>query len=281
MTPVVAFSAILAYIRDRMSKDKNLLIAIVGEPGSGKSYVAMALALALDPNFDISRVVFFAKDFVKKLREPAFKNQKGACIVWEEVGVEFKNIDFHKPLNNAISDIFQTNRCRNKITIMTTPYSSFIDKKGRLLINMIIEPVEIDYENEITWCTVHVHDTNARLGKTYQKRIKWEDASGGFNDYGEFSFRKPSDKFLKKYTPKKLNFVEWVEERAEQTIDMLATKERKTLGFKAYLDVALSMDEELLKRKGKFNTYRIANALKCSINMASRIRNDLELSTHT
>ena len=44
--------------------NKNWLCIVCGATGSGKSYTALKIAETVDPNFNIKKVVFTAKDFM-------------------------------------------------------------------------------------------------------------------------------------------------------------------------------------------------------------------------
>ncbi|MHA1829049.1 MAG: hypothetical protein ACTSX6_10440 [Candidatus Heimdallarchaeaceae archaeon] len=73
-------------------------VAVTGEPGIGKSYLAMDFARVLDPKFTIDQVVFnFAQFMELVLRLPM-----GRPIVFDEPSYAMGKRDWYKELNKAL-----------------------------------------------------------------------------------------------------------------------------------------------------------------------------------
>ena len=67
---------------DVLKKDEDKFIIVDGGEGTGKSSLAMQLASALDPNFNLSKVAFNSIQFDKIIKD--LNRKKGDCIVLDE-----------------------------------------------------------------------------------------------------------------------------------------------------------------------------------------------------
>ncbi len=145
-------SIFIAQIRRRLlERDQNVIIAIDGQTGSGKSFSAISLAMAIDPLFTIDNIFFTAKEFLNA----QLKARKGQVLVWDETGVEFGSRDFATKLNKAISKVFQTMRFKNTAVILTVPRLNMIDKHARELIHYHIHSERILYSYRLALLKIY------------------------------------------------------------------------------------------------------------------------------
>jgi len=131
--------------RRLLSQNKNCLIAICGETGSGKSYQALRLGEDIDPNFSSENVVTSAEGFLDALEKPFIK--AGTAIVWDEAGVGLPSREWQTIQNKCINYVMQTFRHMNIAVIFTTPNLGFIDVQLRNLFHFYLETQSIDYKN--------------------------------------------------------------------------------------------------------------------------------------
>lgn len=131
-------------------KDKNRLIAITGETGSGKSNIGISLASMIDAKFSVDHIVFDSEDFLNLLKSG--KLRKGSVVVWDEAGVGMGAREFMTVINRVLSTVTQTFRHLNLVVIFTLPYLSFLDKSTRILIHINIETKVIYYKEEVAVC---------------------------------------------------------------------------------------------------------------------------------
>jgi len=158
----------LKYILDRILKNKNCIIMVVGETGSGKSYSALRLAEALaeiqEIPFDVDNVAFEAEEFLKLLRKEL---PKGSPIVFDECGVAFQARTFMSFINRTLSYTLQTIRRKNHIIIMTVPDISFVDAQGRKLIHMMLITEKIIHSRKVARLRPYIISITYRTGKVY------------------------------------------------------------------------------------------------------------------
>lgn len=140
-------------------KNRNCLIVIVGDTGKGKSYVALRIAHALDPegfneNTIRERVVAEPKQFIDLVVKKKDKLNNGSVIVFDEAGTGMAARQWHSANNQAIDYILQTFRYQQLIVIFTVPNLSFIDTHARRLFHYYVEALDIDKKNNLNICKI-------------------------------------------------------------------------------------------------------------------------------
>ena len=197
---------IIQKLRERLLEyDKNLLIAVCGETGSGKSSSALSIAERIDPDFTVKHLVFNARDFIELLDRDKHELNRGQVIIWDEAGVGLSAKDFQTVTNKAISNITQTFRSRNLAVIFTTPTFKFIDKSVRLLFHQYIETRYINFKKKqvaVKWTTLQY---NPRMNKIYEHYYTTE-MNGRIVEMNPVMIPKPSAQLWHRYLKKKRRF---------------------------------------------------------------------------
>jgi hypothetical protein len=134
------YNPFLEFIKDRIRHNKNCIIVIVGGTGSGKSWAALSLAEALDPEFTTDNITFSAKKFIKLIRKDF---PPGSVLMFDEGGVDLSAREFMSKKNRILSKILQTVRYKNHIIILTVPDLKFIDTHARKLAHLILQTAGI------------------------------------------------------------------------------------------------------------------------------------------
>jgi hypothetical protein len=123
-------------------ENRNVMLAICGGTGSGKSWAAIRIGWINDRRddegrrFDLERIVFTPEDFMALVKK---KLPAGSWIVWDEVGVGMNSRQWYSLRNQLISYIAQTFRYKNYGVIFTVPGFNYIDVQVRRLIHAYIE----------------------------------------------------------------------------------------------------------------------------------------------
>jgi len=128
------------WAKRRMGSKRNFLLAIVGETGSGKSYMGLRLGEVLDPNcdFDISHVTFTPEEFFECLGR--LKNN--CFILFDEAGVSYSHREFQSMANKMLGFVFQTFRYKFINVIFTLPTLGYLDYVGRGLLHAVIRMLD-------------------------------------------------------------------------------------------------------------------------------------------
>lgn len=132
-----------SWVNRRLKTKRNFLMAVVGETGSGKSYLGLRLAEKFDRNgdFNVDHMVFTAGDFldcVNKLGNHCF-------IVVDEAGLMFSHREYATMVNRMLGFILQSFRYKFLNCIFTLPNLGFMDYVGRSLMHCVVRMLDHGY----------------------------------------------------------------------------------------------------------------------------------------
>jgi len=188
---------ILKIMSDRVHvENKNVILIIVGETGSGKSWASLRIAERLDPKFTIDNVVFDVVSFINAVENA----KKGTAIVFDEVGIGASNRSSMSNINKAVSALAQSFRHRNTFNILTLPSFDMVDKHLRQLAHFQIETIMVANDKCLT--KFKTIQNNPGYGKVYRKYVH------ASNDtvITRLNINKPSKRLIDPYEKKKVEF---------------------------------------------------------------------------
>lgn len=116
----------VSVIKNRIKKNKNFVCAITGKPGTGKTWTAIAKAVQIDPDFDVSQQLFFEvpdmMEVIEKFNDPnhELSKRKYKVMVLDEPQYSLSNRKWQSDFNQAFNDVLSTFRHQNIIMIMAT-----------------------------------------------------------------------------------------------------------------------------------------------------------------
>lgn len=198
------------------SERKNALVAIFGDPGTGKSYTAISLAERVDDKFNIDKVVFTAQEFLEVID----KCDRGEVIIFDEAGVGVPAREWQSVQNKLISYVLQTFRYKNLCVIFTTPHVSYIDKQVRLLINIAAVTKKVHISKDIVQANFYFRDSNPLQDIPVFKPLKIINSQGEY-DINPVYVPKPREELVKLYEEKSRKYKEKVREEAREKIKQL------------------------------------------------------------
>lgn len=128
-----------------LKKDRDFVAVIDGEEGVGKSVLAQQIALYLDPEFNIDKIVFNSDDFLRLIKDP--KTKKGSCIVLDEAFSAANNRASLTEVNRSMIGVATEMRQKNLFILMVLPSFFDLDKffalwRCRVLIHVYFTPDE-------------------------------------------------------------------------------------------------------------------------------------------
>jgi ABC-type dipeptide/oligopeptide/nickel transport system ATPase component len=241
--------------------NRNLLIALVGAPGSGKSYTGLRLAELFDEAFrnaksidEIqkivdSRIVTHPKDFARVIKEDDTL-KPGSVLLMDEAGIQL-SYEKWQSLNNVLtSHILQSFRNRHLIVLFTMPNMKFLSIQARRLLHYLIDVQGIDFRRKKTICNVKRYQTNVESGKIYRHtpRDIVDDCRTEFNI---FEFNKVSELIAKSYENKISQFKDDVTEDVFEQLDTIEKKEEEKRKREKKIDFEGLTKDVLTKLKNK------------------------------
>ena len=117
------------FILERLEHEGSVVAIFVGRTGSSKSGSAISLAYAMDPTFNLDRIVFKIEDFFRISTENNLP--PGSFLVFDDAGVDAGSRRWQDEKNQAFGAILQTFRYKQLPTLITTPRLGFLDKQVR------------------------------------------------------------------------------------------------------------------------------------------------------
>jgi deoxyadenosine/deoxycytidine kinase len=157
----------LEWIRNRVRTDKDYIIAVVGEEGSGKSVLASHLAYTLDNDFEIEKNMVYSYE---DARQAQYTLPKYSAIVWDEAIFQFFKRNAMTREGKEGVELLNVIRYRNQINIFVIPdlhelenylsvkrvrtvFECREDKYGNNGIALLKQPYHDQYRYKTNWYT--------------------------------------------------------------------------------------------------------------------------------
>ena len=131
---------LLQWFLRRLKKNQNAIVVFTGGTGSGKSLSAIRLGELLDPDFNVSRIVFTVKDFLNLVNSNL---KSGSVIIFDDAGLGINAREWRSKHAMVFGMLTQGFRYKQIITIITVPSLGFIEKQSRKLVHLIFESTDV------------------------------------------------------------------------------------------------------------------------------------------
>jgi len=102
-------------------------VAVTGEAGEGKSYLAWILCLLLDRKFTVDQIVYTYADYMKLLRGLPM----GRCIMFDEPSYAMGKRDWYKQINKVLVQTIESQRFKVHPLFIPIINKSLLDKTIR------------------------------------------------------------------------------------------------------------------------------------------------------
>jgi ABC-type dipeptide/oligopeptide/nickel transport system ATPase component len=131
-------------IERRLEANRNIIVLLIGESGSGKSWAALRLAEQVDPGFNAKRRLVFTLDGLMALLNAPEAIQPGDVVVWDEAGIGASARQAMTKVNVIFSAIVESVRFRRFALLFTVPDLAMIDPNARRMCHLILESKGVD-----------------------------------------------------------------------------------------------------------------------------------------
>lgn len=105
-------------------KDKDWLVIIDGQEGSGKSVFAMLLGKVLDPDLNMSRICMTPQDFTKAI----LTAKKGQCVIFDEAFTGLSSRGALTEINRVLVSLMMEMRQKNLYVLIVMPTFFELDR---------------------------------------------------------------------------------------------------------------------------------------------------------
>jgi DNA-binding CsgD family transcriptional regulator len=195
--------------KERFGKNKNVLLAITGPTGSGKSYACLRIAELwyqerFHKPFPPENICFSNGEAMKLISSG--KLEKGELLVLEEVGVNLGSLDFQQKASKMFVYILQSFRSMNIGLLMNLPVLTMLNKGSRQLLHGHMITTGIDSRNKQCKLKLYLHQLNQNSGKSYWKypRIKIDGKALAIK---RLAYNIPTSELSSPYESKKLKYL--------------------------------------------------------------------------
>jgi hypothetical protein len=210
-------SIVLGRAKQRLwRQNKNFLMAICGETGSGKSYSALTIASYLDKGFTAERVCFSPLEIIQQINAGNVK--RGDVLVLDEAGANFSSRDWQRVENKRFGTLLQTFRHQNLGLIFTLPVLDFMDLQGRSLIHVFAETQGIDYEHRLVKLKLMMLQYSSLTRVLYKKYPRIRLADGRIVKVPFLWISEPNPTLKRAYEKKKRAFCRELNKNIEQAL---------------------------------------------------------------
>ncbi len=132
---------IIAHFKDRIERNRNNLVLMVGETGLSKSLSSLRIAELMHPD---PFITLSPKEVLKE----GPKQSKGEVMVYDDIGSTLGARDSSMITNRVISYYAESFRFLNTTLIMSAPNIGMVDLNLRRLLHLVFEMIQIDYLKE-------------------------------------------------------------------------------------------------------------------------------------
>jgi hypothetical protein len=237
----------------------------LGDVGSGKSWGAITQAESLDPTFTSDRIVFNAQDFLSALDTI---ETKGACLVYDELGVGHNARRFYSETNIMINEVLQTMRYQQCCVIFSVPDFNFIDKVSRRLAHAVMTFTRTGSNSPKAYVRFLRQDRYS--GDEYRLRPLVPSEEGyGYDKLNTLNFiRRPSEKLLKAYDKKAF---EYKTELRKKNLKRLSKNDDVGENVESALESILKRPELFTNKRGSFDWMLVKNEFKLGRDSAQTV----------
>lgn len=250
-------NSIIRYIANRVLRNnKNMLVALTGQVGSGKSWSGLSMCemyskltgIPFDPSV---HVISSLKELLKLITsKDVDKNVRvGTAILFDEPQVEANSRAWQSEVNQAFNALMSTFRNQRLVVFFALPYLEMIDKQSRILFMGEFRVEGFDRNTKITTIKPRFLEWNKSKEEFYRKRLIIEFAVEGKVKRNSIKLHnwhipKPSDSVVEVYEAIKKKFSDDLNKKLLERIEL---KEKVNEGK--------NKNEEFLKIKELYDKY--------------------------
>jgi len=252
------------WMKNRLDHNKNILLAITGPTGSGKSYTNHRIAELwykdyFNEDYLVTHTCFSISELMKLLVSDEIR--KGELIILEEAGTSLNSLDFQNKISKLFSFILQSFRSMNIILIFNLPVLTMLNKSARLLLHAHFITQKIDYSNKVCKIKPLFHQLNQEKGKSYWKYLRIK-SFGKIRAVKRINYTIPSPEIIKVYENKKFKFVQKLSKDFSKELEQIEKDEMYKLSRNDLTRIEQETFDDIEK---EFSVKEIADRRQCCL----------------
>jgi len=182
----------------------NFLGIITGKHRTGKSLASLSLSHALDPTFFDemeNRVVYYANDFLRVIKDLSKRKIIGGCVVFDESGIGYGSRDWYQESNKAVGGAMQVVGRYQPIVFFVSQDIRLIDSQIRKYFHAFFEMNR--HTKNYAFVKAYGVSQDKKSGKIYHLYSRFnypnEDASGKKIRFIGIRIKRPPKELEKRY----------------------------------------------------------------------------------
>lgn len=256
------------WMMNRFNRNKNILTAVTGQTGSGKSYQDLRRAelwyqYRFKCEFPTENICFSIAELMQRITSGNLK--RGEILIFEEAGANFGSLDFQTKISKVFGYVLQSFRSMNIGIFFNLPHLSMLNKQARMLIHVHFATNGIQNDGT-SLCKAYFRQVNQSTGKIYGKYMKVKINNGAKIQIKEFRYHLPSDELRKAYENKKAKFLQ---ELTTEFTEYVSTMQVESIAKVKRKDLTENQKKIYEMNQKGFNNNEIAEAMDYKISMVS------------
>lgn len=216
--------------RRTLHLNKNVIIAVVGATGTGKSYSCLRIGERMKEltsprkKYNVEHCCRDLNEFMNVLNSNKIK--KGDVIILEEVGINIDARKWQNKMNRLINYILQSFRNKNLVCLLNLPDIRMLDINTRRLLHGVISTKGIDKEKQVSIISFKVRQHNYESHKDYWKYLRAR-IDGRIKKVKLITLKKASDDLIEAYEIRRKEFTDKLNKSVQEEIDQDNRREAK------------------------------------------------------
>lgn len=231
-------SSLVSWTKNRVKRNENANIMVVGPTGSGKSYTCLRLAKDIDPEFNVDeQVVFGFAEMLRLIKKfnnvipSKLSEKKYKVIILEEFQIHQNAQNWYDELSKLLNQLLSTYRHQNLILLVNAPFEDMINAQSRRLFHMIIEMKGKNEKKKLSRIRPKLLQYNPKQGKFYEHSLFVITPKGDKHVYVKtplYVLKIPPKEMVDIYEVKKTAFTNKLNEEIERKLFAREEKDNPT-----------------------------------------------------
>jgi len=187
-------------LMERIQRNRDCPVLLTGDPGIGKSTLALELALGVNPQFGIESIAFWLEDFTRIYKENPFADPSKNLypqIMLDEAGYALFGYNWMDRMQIEVAKLLIISRIKRQIIYMAVP------KRGQLNVQARDRPfmwIHVFEPHEYEQGAAKVYMAPPEKQSEFYPTKYWEPKL-------VFTFKELKGEIWEKYEEKKIEFV--------------------------------------------------------------------------
>jgi len=216
--------------RRTLKQNRNAMITVVGDTGSGKSYACLRILERMNEivnpgtKADVRNCCRTLPEFMERLKHV----NKGDVLILEEVGVNLSASTWASKLNRIMNHIMQTFRTQNLVVLLNLPNPKMLDINARRLLHGRMTMKGINIPAKLSKVSFKRRQYNSEWDKEYWKYLR-ATINRKQVKIPTMTLNKPSNWLCKIYEKRRTEYTDKLKDDVTKEVNQAMFKEEQRI----------------------------------------------------